>query len=159
MKSAYVLKLKLQYFDHLLRRVDSLEETLMLRGIGGRRRRGRRFQRGQSGRAARGTCPAPVLFLPALNSLQLRARDGKLRELGLKCLSGQAGHGSSVVSRLFATPLTGLHVSLRASRGPHVPPGNAAAFDVAVGVCTLASEPPEPADLQRRPVEGKGQLF
>ena len=35
-----MLKLKLQYFGHLLRRVDSLEKTLMLRGIGGRRRRG-----------------------------------------------------------------------------------------------------------------------
>ena len=34
-------KLKLQYFDHLMRRVDSLEKTLMLGGIGGRRRRGR----------------------------------------------------------------------------------------------------------------------
>ena len=36
-----MLKLKLQYFDHLMRRVDSLEMTLMLGGIGGRRRRGR----------------------------------------------------------------------------------------------------------------------
>ena len=35
-----MLKLKLQYFGHLMRRVDSLEETLMLGGIGGRRRRG-----------------------------------------------------------------------------------------------------------------------
>ena len=35
------LKLKLQYFGHLMLRVDSLEKTLMLRGIGGRRRRGR----------------------------------------------------------------------------------------------------------------------
>ena len=35
-----MLKLKLQYFDHLMRRVDSLEKTLMLEGIGGRRRRG-----------------------------------------------------------------------------------------------------------------------
>ena len=35
-----MLKLKLQYFDHLMRRVDSLEKTLMLGGIGGRRRRG-----------------------------------------------------------------------------------------------------------------------
>ena len=35
-----MLKLKLQYFDHLRRRVDSLEKTLMLGGIGGRRRRG-----------------------------------------------------------------------------------------------------------------------
>ena len=35
-----MLKLKLQYFGHLMRRVDSLEKTLMLAGIGGRRRRG-----------------------------------------------------------------------------------------------------------------------
>ena len=36
-----MLKLKLQYFGHFMRRVDSLEKTLMLRGFGGRRRRGR----------------------------------------------------------------------------------------------------------------------
>ena len=36
-----MLKLKLQYFGHLVQRVDSLEKTLMLGGIGGRRRRGR----------------------------------------------------------------------------------------------------------------------
>ena len=40
-----MLKLKLQYFGHLKRRVDSLEKTLMLGGIGGRRRRGRRRMR------------------------------------------------------------------------------------------------------------------
>ena len=40
-----ILKLKLQYFGHLMRRVDSLEETLMLGGIGGRRRRGRQRMR------------------------------------------------------------------------------------------------------------------
>ena len=39
------LKLKLQYFGHLMRRVDSLEKTLMLGGIGGRRRRGRQKMR------------------------------------------------------------------------------------------------------------------
>ena len=39
------LKLKLQYFGHLMRRVDSLEKTLMLAGIGGRRRRGRQRMR------------------------------------------------------------------------------------------------------------------
>ena len=38
-------KLKLQYFGHLMRRVDSLEKTLMLGGIGGRRRRGRQRMR------------------------------------------------------------------------------------------------------------------
>ena len=40
-----MLKLKLQYFGHLIRRVDSLEKTLMLGGIGGRRRRGRQKMR------------------------------------------------------------------------------------------------------------------
>ena len=40
-----MLKLKLQYFGHLLRRVDSSEKTLMLGGIGGRRRRGRQRMR------------------------------------------------------------------------------------------------------------------
>ena len=40
-----MLKLKLQYFDHLMGRVDSLEKTLMLGGIGGRRRRGRQRMR------------------------------------------------------------------------------------------------------------------
>ena len=40
-----MLKLKLQYFDHLIRTVDSLEKTLMLGGIGGRRRRGRQSMR------------------------------------------------------------------------------------------------------------------
>ena len=40
-----MLKLKLQYFGHLMRRVDSLEKTLMLGGSGGRRRRGRQRMR------------------------------------------------------------------------------------------------------------------
>ena len=40
-----MLKLKLHYFGHLMRRVDSLEKTLMLGGIGGRRRRGRQRMR------------------------------------------------------------------------------------------------------------------
>ena len=40
-----MVKLKLQYFGHLMRRVDSLEKTLMLGGIGGRRRRGRQRMR------------------------------------------------------------------------------------------------------------------
>ena len=40
-----MLKLKLQYFGHLMQRVDSLEKTLMLRGIGGRRIRGRQRMR------------------------------------------------------------------------------------------------------------------
>ena len=40
-----MLKLKLQYFGHLMRRVDSLEKTLMLGGIGGRKKRGRQRMR------------------------------------------------------------------------------------------------------------------
>ena len=44
-----MLKLKLQYFGHLLQRVDSLEKTLMLGGIGGRRKRGRQRMRWQDG--------------------------------------------------------------------------------------------------------------
>ena len=44
-----MLKLKLQYFGHLMRRVESLEKTLMLGGIGGRRRRGRQRMRRLNG--------------------------------------------------------------------------------------------------------------
>ena len=44
-----MLKLKLQYFGHLMRRVDSLEKTLLLGGTGGRRRRGRQRMRGLDG--------------------------------------------------------------------------------------------------------------
>ena len=40
-----MLKLKFQYFGHLMRRVDSLEKTLMLGGVGGRRRRGQQRRR------------------------------------------------------------------------------------------------------------------
>ena len=44
-----MLKLKLQYFGHLMRRIDSLEKTLMMGGIGGRRRRGRQRMRWPDG--------------------------------------------------------------------------------------------------------------
>ena len=44
-----MLRLKLQYFGHLMQRVDSLEKTLMLGGIGGRRRRGRQRMRWLNG--------------------------------------------------------------------------------------------------------------
>ena len=44
-----MLKLKLQYFGHLMRKVDSLEKTLMLEAIGGRRRRGQQRMRMQDG--------------------------------------------------------------------------------------------------------------
>ena len=45
MESVLMLKLKLQYFGHLMQRVESLEKTLMLGGIGSRRRRGRQRMR------------------------------------------------------------------------------------------------------------------
>ena len=44
-----MLRLKLQYFGHLMRRVDSLEKTLMLGGVGGRKRRGRQRMRWLNG--------------------------------------------------------------------------------------------------------------
>ena len=44
-----MLKLKLQYFGHLMRRVDALEKTLMLGGVGSRRKRGRQRMRGLDG--------------------------------------------------------------------------------------------------------------
>ena len=44
-----MLKLKFQYFGHLMRRVDSLEKTLMLRGVGGRRRTGQQRMRWPDG--------------------------------------------------------------------------------------------------------------
>ena len=59
-----MLKLKLQYFGHLMQRFDSLEKTLMLGGIGGRRRRGRQRMRWLDG-------------ITDLNNMSL----GKLREL------------------------------------------------------------------------------
>ena len=51
-----MLRLKLQYFGHLMRRVDSLEKTLMLGGIGGRRRRGRQRMRWLDGITDLMTC-------------------------------------------------------------------------------------------------------
>ena len=83
-----ILNLKLQYFGHLMRRVDSLEKTLMLGGIGGRRRRGRQTMR----------------WLDAITDWMDMSL-GELRELvmdrgGLACCNSWGRKGSDTTERL-----------------------------------------------------------
>ena len=83
-----MLKLKLQYFGHLMRRVDSLEKTLMLGGIGGRRRRGLQRMRWLDG-------------ITDLMDVSLRTPGVGDGQGGLACCDSWGHKGSDTTERLI----------------------------------------------------------
>ena len=85
-----MLKLKFQYFGHLMRRVDSLEKILMLGGIGGRRRRGRQRMRWLDG--------ITDLMEVSLSELQELSGDG---QGGLACCDSWGRKESDMTERLI----------------------------------------------------------
>ena len=82
-----MLKLKFQYFGHLMQRVDSLEKTLSLGEIGGRRRRGRQMMRWLDG----------ITDLMGMSLSNLGVGDG---QGGLACCSPRGGKESDTAERL-----------------------------------------------------------
>ena len=74
-----MLKLKFQYFGHLMRRTDSFEKTLMLGGIGGRRRRGQQRMRWLDG-----ITDSKHMSLGALREMVMDRKPGVLQSIGLQ---------------------------------------------------------------------------